>query len=219
MPNFQDLKENYAKAPRFMDPLLESIVHERAGKGAQMPFMRLLIFSLILFATASLASNYWDIKIQLTLFIALPIFLGGGIGLIRASSPLVQVANHLKKAPVVLGKVVQADGGLYKAGEKPGMAYVLFSTEEELRFDERPLKDLAKKLRSASQAKEPPGELKEALTLLREPVEACLKFDEPQGRFWLAAIHVQPQRLPKRKIIDQRLALLAAPEADLVVHL
>ncbi|MBU0553911.1 hypothetical protein KKF91_14755 [Myxococcota bacterium] len=149
-----------------------------------------------------------------------PITLGVFIGLIRSSSPMVQLEGKLRIAPLVLGRVVEAPNHLHRPGGEAGVAHVVFCPDKP--FDGIYLKDAVKHLRSARQAAEPPQDLGAALAALKaEGEQPPLRLPEaytPEGAVYLVAVKVNPARLPQRKISDGLVPLLVNVEAGVAVH-
>lgn len=220
MPNLEDLQDQYGKIPRSINQDLRSIVHERGETKTHLPMGKLGVLMALTVGIMWFLNNKYGADLATLSLVTSPFTLGAFIWVIRSSSPMVQLEDKLRIAPLVLGRVVEAPNHLHRPGDEEGLVHLVFCLDKP--FDGVYLKDAAKHLRSAQQSKTPPSELTEALAALTSeeettPIQLPAAY-AGESAVYLAAVKVNPKRLPKRKINDGLVPLLANVKGGLIVH-
>lgn len=201
-------RQAYAATPRTLDPALERLARgdrgclpdTLAGLGA------LSMFGALVLAGLGLSSFAWA-------YAGAALWVGGFFygAWVQAKSGKVRHAA-LTEAPLVLGHVLFAQPHLRKKGKRPGRAVVLFSTQEDKRFEPGILE------RFARDASEDPGALGEGKTLLADPHSyGVFPVGPAESKTWAATVLLHPERLEGGRLAeDQPVVLFADPGRDVV---
>lgn len=217
----EHLREDYEKTPRSIDGRLKPLTRIEVEDRKPFPTVKLIVVTTAIGAAGYIGAEMIEMHPFIGFFLALPIMMGVGIHIAQSASPYAKTGKLLTTAAMVVGRVVRADNKLHKPGEEPGKAVVVFSLSSERRFNPVSLKDPVKRVRSASESKDPPAEMAAAVALMKAegpPVKlpASVAGDD---QTWLAWVEVDPRRLDDNKITDKKVPLLVAPEERLVAHL
>jgi hypothetical protein len=222
MYTFEELKEKYTDQPRRMDGYLRKLTYTETGDSLPFPFIKLTIATLVFFGGTYWATIHFQLSLSIMAVVALAIYMGIAIQIIRSASITERNSRLIQAAPLLLGRVVKGDNQLYQQGADAGRASVVFSFDEAHRDDDRYLRDVAKKLRSAAEASDTPADLVEAVAIVQNTAGRAVQLPSDtagDGQTWLGVVDVNPERLPENKIVNQNLLLLAAPESNLIAQL
>ena len=216
-----ELREQYGATPRRIDTRLLPLTRVATGPARPFPYIPILLMSVAVFGAAIGLCVAVGERPELGLMLASPIWMGIGIAQVRGASPSARTAKLLKDATLVEGRAIKAHGRLYQPGDEAAWAAVIFTADEGKRFDRKFLRDVAKKVRSAAEAKSPPAEMAEAVARLEEdgtPVKLPASVSG-EAAVWVARVTVDPRRLPQEKLVDHAVPLLVAPEGGLAAHI
>lgn len=216
-----ELREEYGATPRRVDTRLLPLTRVATGPAKPFPTIPLILMSVVVFGVAIGICVATGERPELGLMLASPIWMGIGIAQIRGASPSARTAKLLQTATLVEGRVVKAHGRLYQPGDEPEWATVVFDTAEDKRFDRLALRDIAKKVRSAAEAKQTPAGMADAVALMESdglPVKLPVEVSGSDS-VWIARVTVDPRRLPQEKLVDHALPLLVAPADGLAAHI
>ncbi|MEE2786367.1 MAG: hypothetical protein VX589_03445 [Myxococcota bacterium] len=222
MYTFEELKSKYEPAPRKMDPYLRPLTLLDTGEKIPFPAVKLLLVTALSTGLSYLAALQLEASFLISLFVVCPVWMGVCIQVIRAASMSERNCERLKTGPFVLGRVVHGETRLYSQGSEPGLASVVFSTDDAHRLDELYLRDVAKRIRSAKESTSPADELMPAVTLVNSAAGQPVRLPNSvaaDGSTWLGVVKINPERLPQNKVVGQQIPLLVAPESGLVAHL
>ena len=222
MYTFEELRERYTERPRRMDTYLRKLTMTDTGDSIPFPFVKLTVVTLVFFGATYALAKHFEISLSIMAMLSLAIYMGVAIQVVRSASITERNAKLLKTAPLLLGRVVKGDTHLYQHSVELGRASVVFSLDEAHHDDDYYLRDVAKRLRSAADANTPPAELAEAISLVKTTTGRAVQLPTDtasDGQTWLAAVEVNPERLPENKIVKQNIILLAVPSANLVAQL
>ncbi len=214
-----ELREQYGSTPRRIDTRLLPLTRVASGPARPFPTLPLILMSVAVFGAAIGLCIAVEERPELGLMLASPIWMGIGIAMVRGASPSARTAKLLQTATLVEGRAVKAHGRLYQPGDEPEWATVVFSVDEDKRFDRLYLRDVAKKVRSASEG-ETPADMAEAVDRLEnEGPPVKLPASVTDGDVWIARVTVDPRRLPQEKLVDHAVPLLVAPADGLAAHI
>lgn len=216
-----ELREQYGATPRRIDTRLIPLTRVATGPAKPFPIVPLLLMSVVVFGVAIGICVATGERPELGMMLASPIWMGIGIGQIRGASPSARTAKLLQTATLVEGRVIKAHGRLYQPGDEPEWATVCFTTDPDTRFDRLHLRDVVKKVRSASEAKDPAADMAEVVARIDTegpPVKVPSALAGNDST-WVARVTVEPKRLPGEKLVDHALPLLVAPEDGLAAHI
>ena len=215
-----ELRADYGTTPRRIDTRLLPLTRIPAGPKRPFPTVSLLVMTAVVFGGAVGICMATEQPVRLGLMLAAPLWMGVAIAMIRAASPAARTAKLLETATLVEGRVIKAHGRLYQPGDEPETAAIAFSTDAAHRFDRLYLRDVVKKVRSATEAKTPPAGLAEVAARVEADgppvkVPADVAGDDST---WIARVIVDPKRLPEEKLVDHAVPLLVQPADGLAVH-
>lgn len=216
-----ELREDYGTTPRRIDTRLLPLTRIATGPKQPFPTVKLLVMSALVYGAGVGICLALDERPELGMMLAAPIWMGIGIGMIRAASPSARTGKLLETATLVEGRAIKAHGRLYQPGDEPEVAAVAFSTSEDHRFDRLYLRDVVKKVRAAAEAKTPPAELADVAARVDAdgpPVKVPPSV-APDGETWVARVIVDPKRLPEAKLVDHAVPLLVRPAEGLAAHI
>lgn len=222
MLTFDELRARYDKTPRAMDAYLRPLTRIETGPPLPFPYLKLTLATILMYGGSYYGASALDINVPITLFVVLPFWLGVCIQIVRAASATERTARLLCSGPVVTGKVVRAHNRLYQQGVERALATVVFTTEEDKRDDELFLRDVVRRVRSATEAKSPAAEMAEAANMVKNNTGLPIRLPESiadNGQTWLGVVEINPERLADNKIVNQQVLLIVAPEGGLVAQL
>jgi len=222
MYTYDELKERYAAQPRRMDQYLRKLTYTDTGESLPFPSVKLALLTLITAGGTYIYAEQTGSSLFFSGMVSFALYLGVAIQIVRSASISERNAKLISTAPLCMGRVVQGDNHLYREGVEPGKVTVVFSMSEAHCFDDLYLRDVAKRLRSAAASDTPPENLTDAVALVRNLDGKARKLPADvaaDNETWVGLAHVQPDRLPEHKIVNQHLLILPAPQVNLVPHL
>ena len=221
MYTFDELVERYTNKPRRMDAYLRKLTHTETGQDSPFPTVKLLIVTVITIGGVIVYSQQTNTPIQTVGMIALALYMGIAIQIVRAASQTEKNVKLIGRADLSAARVYWADNHLFQLGSDAGDAVVIFNPDADMAHDHGHLKAVAKRVRSTVDG-EDDGTFSEIRGLMSQSGYGCTRLPETLaggGNNWIARIQVNPERLPDGRIRDQKLVILSVPEHNFVAQL
>lgn len=126
------------------------------------------------------------------------------------------------EGPLVLGRVVQGDPGLYEPGDAVLPARVVYTADPTRRFDSAYLQALGQRVQALARVDTPPSDQLAAWTVLREAnrVETVRLAGALAGdaEAYLSVVTIDQRRLPGRRIDDGEITLIVDTSSGFAEH-
>ncbi|MGC6418994.1 MAG: hypothetical protein ACON3Z_17845 [Bradymonadia bacterium] len=221
MYTFDELVERYTDKPRRMDAYLRKLTHTETGQDSPFPTLKLLVVTALTIGGVIVYSQQTNTPIQTVGMIALALYMGVAIQIVRAASQTEKNVKLIGRADLSAARVYWADSHLFQLGSESGDAVIIFNPDAATAHDHGHLKAVAKRVRAAVEGED--GSATEDIrALINDHGYGAAPLPETLAggaNNWLARIQVNPERLPDGRIRDQRLVVLSVPGENFVAQL